>query len=265
MSFWNHTSIGGEQFAERAYRVGEQVNILPYPGEAIPGETVTTVTDGGQEALGLYPVTEADTLPPDGYYTRADPPYTLTLIGPEYQPGTVVEQRYQWVTMTNPEIADVKRGELDGHVSFISLQSARVTENGQPSNFWIVLDNARRAQFASRGNLAGWRVKDRTLGVDSNVEPPTVKPANTFWPENNDPTVLLIRDSNGNRLLAPSDEVTYGGILGDIETYDGEISLAEFACSGDIDAAEAADSRAQLVAIDVVADYAWPAYYGGPV
>ena len=256
MTFWNHTTIGGERFAG-PFADGFWLSpTLPHP----PDATVSHTNVGaGQEGIGIYPGDEANVQPPDRYYKAADPAITLALVGAAYSAGTIVRRTYNWETLTNDEIAAVKLAELEDHVSFIARQSTVLSES---PNFWIDLGETGRRRFASANATLQDRVKDRTLGDDS-TDPGSIKPAASYWP-NRDPVVLLIRNSNGNRMLVPTGEVSWGGVQKDIAKYDDDIMQAEYAVTQDIDDALATGVRANIVAIEpTAAAYGWPAYYTG--
>lgn len=168
---------------------------------------------------------------------------------------------------TEIPIADLylrKSQELTGYNAFVRVQSVRSTAPGS-ENFWIQLQEDDRERQLNATKVLFDRLKDRTLGDDSSVVPPSVKSATSYWAR--DPRVVLIRDSNGNRIFAPVDEVSWGHVVKDSGLYDEGRQIAAINVQNAIEAELAADDWPALADIDVEdrAAYGWPLYYEGPV
>lgn len=183
----------------------------------------------------------------------------IELTGPVQDPTTMAQQ--VCVVLPIETLSDQKLTDLDGYAQFVRVQSVRSTAS---SNFWISLSSDQRDFISSANDFLQDRLKDRTLGTDSAAPTPVILDPATYWAR--DIPILLIRDSNGARIVANVDEPGWGQVMKDIGLYDLARRDAAVNVINAIDAAVDAGDSTALIAIDVADPvYGWPAYYTGLV
>ncbi len=208
------------------------------------------------------------TTPPPGPAQYYDSLELRSFAGPLGNPASLVTVTSNHVRIPTEDLLDIKQGEREVHASVVALQSVRSVGN---NNFWIALDVDQRRAISSYNEFLTDRHKDRSLGPDSTVVPQTVTDPTTYWPR--DFPILLIRDSNGVRIISDVDEGAWGQVLKDKGGYDTAIRDASVAVQNAFNAAipswladgtEVPAEWDALAAIDVTDPaYGWPTYYTG--
>lgn len=220
------------------------------------GEPISRLFAAPRVDLQVYLEDVQTTPPPDDYRVSTELRAFSGSLGSEAARVVVTSQHDQ---IPIDDLLSERQGELDNYALNVTFQTVRSTTS---TNFWIDVSQRQRERITSISSALFDRLKDRTLGEDSAADPVIVKPGNTYWAR--DPQLRLIRDSNGNRILAAVNEVAWGQAVKDIALYDDQIEDAYAAATADMDTAYTADDWAALAAIDIDS-YAWPLYYTGPV
>lgn len=244
-----------------------------FAGPYVAGQTFTRVDTGDSVVCqgaavpewGLYEAVEDNSACPTYYLP---PTVDLAFSGTVGAADGRVAETVVCTRSPMDSLLTAKQGELSSFAAFVRVQSVRSTAS---PNFWIDLSQTSRDGISSATQFLFDRLKDRTLGPDSTVTPTSVNDPTTYWAR--DVPVLLIRNSNGNRLIAGVDEAAWGQLAKDIAVYDFATRDATVAVNNAFEAAaptyfaDGSELPAEwdaLAAVDVTdASYGWPAYYTG--
>lgn len=148
MSFYNYTSASGGQFngpwePSTPDRLSRHL-VYPYPG--FPDGATIDILDNGQEGQGVYLLVEIDKDPVaafgDRYYRPADPAFTLSFNGTEYQPSATVVKTYNWESWTLEQIYRSKQADIGAQDTAVMFNAV---DTALSQNWWLIV--TQRARF----------------------------------------------------------------------------------------------------------------------
>ena len=205
-------------------------------------------------------IEDAGICPNPEYYV---PTFARTFEGAVHSAAARVRETLVCTPISMDDLRARKLADLMRFSEFVRVQSARSSEDAR---FWIDLSVTSRDRLIFYQLFMTDRLKDRVLGKDSSqgYRPPPAgddpQPA-TYWPARNIP-IVVIRDSNGAKIVSSSNELSWGQILKDVGFYEDARGDAAIAVSNAIEAAYDAGDRAALETLDVEdGTWGWPDYY----